>query len=114
MGDISLDGKLVETAYLRSEIVNEFGDRVYQTQGAGVACLYRDISTFSRAQNRVDITLDGILWFDAGTDVERGQVWYHPDEGYLQIERVTRAKRLLTDNTVQFIRCEVTKQRQVS
>lgn len=114
MGDISLDGKLVETAYLRTQGVNEYGDVVYKTAGTGVACLYRDISSFSKAQNRVDILLDGILWFDADTDVERGQVWYHPDEGYLQIERVTRAKRLLVDNTVQFIRCEVTKQRQVS
>lgn len=114
MGDISLEGKLVETAYLRSEIVNEYGDRVYQTAGDPVDCLYRDISSFSRAQNRVDILLDGILWFGADADIERGQVWYHPDEGYLQIEKVTRAKRLLADNTVQFIRCEVTKQRQIS
>lgn len=111
--DMSLDSRLVETASKVAVTRNEYGDTVYGASTSS-ACLYRDISTLNRAANREDITLDGYLWFAATEAVEKGDVYLHPDEGYLRIRRVTRAKKLLSDNTVAFIKCEVTKQRQIS
>lgn len=113
MSPINLDDKLVETATKVATTQNERGDTIY---GATTTsnCLYRDISSLNRIQNREDILIDGLLWFDGSESVERGDIYYHSSEGYLRIERVTRAKRLVADNTLQFVKCEVTKQRQVS
>lgn len=110
---ISLDDKLVETATKITVTRNEYGDVVYGATSSS-ACLYRDISLLQRQTNREEVNIDGLLWFGASENVERGDIYLHPDEGYLRIERVTRAKRLVADNTLQFIKCEVTKQRQVS
>lgn len=110
---IDLDDKLVETATKYAVQQNEFGDINY---GATTSydCLYRDISTLDHIANRDSVNIDGFLWFDSTTPVVRGDIFYHSSEGYLKIERVTRAKRLVADNTTQFIKCEVSKQRQLS
>ena len=110
---IDLDSKLVETATKYAITINENGDTVYGATSSS-ACLYRDISNLDRAANREEITLDGFLWFGASESVERGDIYYHSSEGYLRIERVTKAKRLVADNSLQFIKCEVTRQRQIS
>lgn len=110
---VSMDGKLVETATKITTTRNEYGDTVYGS-GTSVACLYRDISQLTRAANREEVALDGLLWFGADEDVSRGDIYQHPDEGYLRIERVIKAKRLVTSNERMFIKCEVTKQRQIS
>lgn len=110
---IDMDRLLVETATKVSVTRNEAGDTVYGTTTSS-PCLYRDISTLRRNQNRDEVILDGLLWFGAGESVAKGDIYYHPDEGYLRIERIIKAKRLVLDNTRQFIKCEVTRQRQVS
>ena len=110
---IDLNDRLVETASKVAITINEYGDQVYGTT-TPTPCLYRDISSLNRGANREDVTIDGFLWFGPTEPVERGDIYYHPDEGYLRIGRVTRAKRLLADNSVQFVKCEVTKQRQLS
>lgn len=110
---ISLNAKLVETATKVTITYNEFGDKVYGSTSS-VNCLYRDISTLTQIQNRNEISLDGYLWFSATEDVNKGDIYNHSDEGYLEIVRVIKAKRLVADNSLQFIKCEVAKQRQIS
>jgi hypothetical protein len=113
MSGINLDVHLIETAIKIVTTLNEDGDVNYGATSSS-ACLYRDISMLNRVQNRQEVTIDGLLWFAATENVQRGDIYNHPDEGYLRIEKVTRAKRLVGDGTTQFIKCEVTKQRQVS
>lgn len=111
-----MDRHLVETAQRVTSTRNKFGDIVYGAS-ASVDCLYRDISTLSRGNaNREEVDIDGLLWFKASEEqyAQRGAIYYHPDEGYLRIERVIVAKRLLRGAGKVFIKCEVTKQRQIS
>lgn len=110
---IDIDRHLVETATKVAVTKNEYGDKVYGATTTS-ACLYRDISRLQQIQNRNDVFIDGLLWFGADENVQRGDIYYHADEGYLQIEKITKAKRLLLGADTQFIKCEVTKQRQVS
>lgn len=110
---IDLDSKLVETATKVSITKNADGDINYGTTSES-PCLYRDISILNQAANRYDVTIDGLLWFGATEDVSRGDIYYHSSEGYLKIIKVVRAKRLVVDDTLQFIKCEVAKQRQIS
>lgn len=110
---IDLDIKLVETASKVAITTNQDGDINYGTT-TDSPCLYSDISTMEFGANRENVNIDGLLWFGADEDVSRGDVYYHSDEGYLRVVRITKAKRLLIDNSVQFYKCEVEKQRQVS
>lgn len=110
---IDLGPKLVETATKIVTTRNEAGDTVYGSSSSS-ACLYRDISILNRSTNFENVQIDGLLWFGPTEEVARGDIYYHPDEGYLRVERIVRAKRLVADNTLQFIKCEVSKQRQVS
>lgn len=110
---IDLDAKLVESATKYTITKNEYNDRVYGATSTS-ACLYRDISSLGQGSNRENVTIDGLLWFGADETVERGDIYYHSSEGYLRIVRVVRAKRLLLDDSLQFIKCEVAKQRQLS
>lgn len=104
---------LVETA-TRVEITrNESGDRNYQTTSSE-ACLFRDITSLTNTGNKELVGIEGILWFDAGSPAALGDIYYHPLEGYLEIKNRIRAKRLVADNTTQFIKCGVARTRQVS
>jgi hypothetical protein len=113
MSGIDIDRFLVETATRVETTYNEFGDVDYGSTSSE-ACLYRDISDFKQVPNRYEVGIDGILWLAASSSVARGDTYYHPDEGYLQIVKITKAKTFLTDNTHKFMRCLVSKQRQVS
>lgn len=110
---IDLDSKLVESASKVAITRNADGDINYGATTTS-ACLYRDISTLEKDTNRYSTNIDGFLWFNASEDVSRGDIYYHSNEGYLKITRVTKAKRLVADNSLQFIKCEIEKQRQVS
>jgi hypothetical protein len=110
---IDLDRFLVETATKVTTTINEDGDINYGGTTSS-SCLYRDISTLNHVANRQEVNIDGLLWFGAGENVSKGDIYYHADEGYLQITRITKAKRLIADNSPQFIKCEVLKQRQIS
>lgn len=110
---IDLTAKLVETATKVTVTRNEAGDTIYGSSTSR-PCLYRDISILSHTPNREHVEIDGLLWFDSNESIERGDIYYHPDEGYLRIEKIIRAKRLIADNALKFIKCEVTKQRQIS
>jgi hypothetical protein len=110
---MDMDRHLVETATKIVTTRNEAGDIVYGATSSR-PCLYRDISSIQRGQNREYTELDGLLWFQADEDVHRGDIYYHASEGHLRIERVVRAKSLVRGGGVNFIKCEVTRQRQIS
>lgn len=112
---IDIDRLLVETATRVTTTRDENGDLKYGST-ASVACLFRDVTSLSDVQNREEQGVDGILWFPASEAQYAviGAVYYHPDEGYLRIKSRIRAKRLVVDNTTQFIKCGVEHHRQVS
>lgn len=113
---VRMDAHLVETAQRVTTTRNAYGDLNFGAT-ASVACLYRDISTLSRGNaNREEVDIDGLLWFSSTEEAFalRGALYFHPDEGYLRIERRVVAKRLVRGGATVFIKCEVTKQRQIS
>lgn len=110
---ISLDDKLTETATKVVTTRNADGDVVYGSTSSS-RCMYRDMSSLQHAAGADQVTIDGLLWFGATEDVSKGDIYYHPSEGYLRIHRVIKAKDLLRENIVRFIKCEVYKQRQIS
>lgn len=113
MSDISLDDKLVETATKVAVTRNEFGDIDYGATTT-TPCLYRDQTSLLELANREEVTVDGILWFGASESVARGDIYYLATEGYLRVEKVIKAKTLVTDDTLKFIKCMVSKTRQIS
>ena len=110
---IDLASKLVETATKYTITRNEYGDTNYGAASSS-PCLYRDISILQSTGGQEQVNIDGLLWFGPTESVSRGDIYYHSSEGYLRIEKITKAKRLVADNTLQFIKCEVTKTRQIS
>lgn len=112
---IGLTVKLTETAQRVSRTTNAGGDSVYTT-GVAEPCLYRDISKYTHTGQTPAVTYDGWLWFDADSDVATEDIYYLPNEGaYVKVDEVVRAKRLVgTDHSVMFIKCGVSKHRQVS
>ena len=114
---MSLTPKLTEVAQLVSITVNQFGDRVYSTS-QDTNCLYRDISRMTQGGNRESVDYDGLLWFDAddATNPRVGNIYFLPAENtYVKVDEVVRAKDLLgSSHPIRFIKCGVTKQRQVS
>lgn len=108
-----LTAKLVQSAYKVSSGRNEWGDTTYQTAGTAIPCLYRDISAIAQTSNMETVQLDGLLWFDSDATVAKGDVYLLGTE-YIRIERVIIARSRLRENDIEFFKCEVTKQRQVS
>lgn len=111
--NIGITRFLVETATRVSITRNENGDRNFGLT-TSEACLFRDITSLSNNGNREQEGVEGILWFDASSPAQNGDIYYHPDEGYLKIISRIKAKRLVADNTTQFIKCGVAHHRQVS
>lgn len=107
-----LTAKLVQTASKVAVTRNEYGDPVYGTT-TSVPCLYRDISLLSRGSLGENLNIDGQLWFDADAVVAQGDV-YAIDGVYYRIEKVTIARSRLRANDIEFYKCEVSRQRQVS
>ena len=108
----NLDTKLVETCSIYPVTTNRYGDSVYGT-GVTQPCLFRDISTLTEANYQENINIDGIFWFKAGITANKGDVISYYGE-YYAIEKVIRAKRLLIFAQNSFIKCEVTRQKQIS
>lgn len=113
MSGIDIDRFLVETASRVAITRNENGDKNYGIT-TNEPCLFRDITSLNHVANRDQISVDGILWFNATSPAQNGDIYYHPDEGYLMIKSRIRAKRLVADNTTQFIKCGVNRHRQIS
>jgi hypothetical protein len=111
---INITPKLTQTAYKVSTSRNQYGDSVWGATGSAIPCLYRDISTLGQSSgNREEVTLDGLFWLDNDQTVNKADIYKIGTE-YIRIERVVEARDRLRGNAVAFIKCEVTKQRQIS
>ena len=109
-----LTAKLTQTAYRISTTRNVYGDDTWGATSAAIPCLYRDISILSRGNvNRDEVDIDGQLWFDSDQTIEKGETYLIGTE-YFRIEKVIIARDRLRDNEIRFIKCEVTRQRQIS
>jgi hypothetical protein len=108
-----LTAHLVQSAYKVSYGRNEYGDTNYTSASTASPCMYRDISSLTLASNQEGINVDGLLWFDNTESVAKGDIYLLGTE-YLRIERVIIARSRLRANDVEFYKCEVTRQRQVS
>lgn len=110
---IDIDRFLTETASKLVTTRNKFGDVDYGATSESL-CLYKDLSTLEQQANREETNLDGWLYLKASETVVRGDIYYHADEGYLRIEKIYKPKRNVIDQSVQWKKCEVSKQRQIS
>lgn len=112
MMSIGMEGKLVQSCTKITVTHNKYGDIEYGTT-EDRSCLYRDISLSTRSPNRGEIDVDGIFWFDATDDWALGDVLLFEGE-YYRVERLIKARRRVVDNSLKFIKCEVSRQRQIS
>jgi hypothetical protein len=111
---INITPKLTQTCYKVSTTRNQYGDSVWGATGSAIPCMYRDISTLGQSSgNREEVTLDGLFWLDNDQTVNKADIYKIGTE-YIRIERVIQARDRLRGNTLAFIKCEVTKQRQIS
>lgn len=110
---IDIDHLLVETVTPYGGAKNEYGDKQYSA-GTAEAALYRPISTLDQIGNRNEVAIDGILWLAADSTAEKGDIYYHADEGFLKLTRKLVAKTRVTNNRTKFLKFEVEKQRQLS
>lgn len=108
----NLDSKLVETSTIYPTTVNRYGDLVYGTP-VTVASLYRDISSLNEVNYQENILIEGQFWFKYNTSVNKGDVIKFSNEYYL-VEKIVRAKRLLLMAQGSFVKCFVSRQKQIS
>lgn len=111
---IDINRHLTQVATKYGTTRNVFGDVVMgaQTQSK---CLYQDISTLGNSQsNKYDTNISGLLWFGPGETIKRGDVYKLDTGDYVMIQQILLARTRVTDNTVKFIKCTVSKTMQVS
>lgn len=110
---MDIDDLLVQVATKVTSTYNIYGDRVAGATSQS-ACLYRDISTLTPSSgNRYGVDESGILWFSAGENVQHGDV-YLLDGVYYKVEQILMAQSRVTDNILRFIKCTVSRTRQIS
>lgn len=112
--DGDIDDLLVETATKVTVTRDGYGDIVYGNRTT-TNCLFRDMSVLSNSTaNRYEVTIAGILWFSASEDVNKGDVYLHENGDYYQIDHINRARARVLDNALKFIKCQVSRTRQIS
>lgn len=113
---MDIDSFLVESAVkVSTGAINIFGDIVEGASNPPSSCLFRDIQTLSPSQqHRYSVNVAGVLWFGAGEVVALGDVYLYNQQEYFKIENIVRAKTLVTDDQLMFIKCAVSRTRQVS
>jgi hypothetical protein len=109
---LSLQRKLVESCTIIPKISNRYGESDW---GVPVTerCLYRDISTLRQSGYMENVSIDGIFWFVPSTTARKGRFVSYGGE-FFEIMRVIKGKRLMLDNSIDFIKCEVIRVRQIS
>ena len=92
---------------------NRYGDLVLSPVGS-LLCLYRNIQQLNRGVNfREEIQIQGLFWFDGSATVKEGDVIGYGGQ-LLRIENLVTAKTLLTQNTVNFLKAQVSLYRAIS
>lgn len=87
---------------------NTSSDRVIENV-TDISCRWRDITSIRRNSHSETNDTDAMVWFaptsDADRQIARGDILLF-NEVYYQVERITQAKTLDSDDP-QFIKCEV-------
>lgn len=104
--------RLKESATQYTTTRNRYGDLVLANVGT-ISCLFRDISMLSNMNQREQVDIKGLFWFDPAATVAKGDVVGYQGQLY-RLEEVTRAKDLLKSDTIQFIKCTATLYRAIS
>jgi hypothetical protein len=109
---LSLQRKLVESCTIIPKTVNRYGDDVWGTP-VTTRCLYRDISTLHQVNYQESVTIEGIFWFPPTSTAIKGRFVSYGGE-FFEIMKVIKGKRTMLDNTIDFLKCEVIRVRQIS
>jgi hypothetical protein len=90
---------------------NEYGDIVY---GSPVVrkCRVREINDITRAEYREQLDADLMIWFAGTENVKINDVFIYQGD-YYRIDEINKARKGFQTN-IEFLRCLVSKQRQVS
>lgn len=92
---------------------NRYGDLVLTTVGS-LLCLYRNLQQLNRGVNyREEIQIQGQFWFDGSATVKEGDVIGYNGQLF-RVENLVTAKTLLTQNTVNFLKAQVSLYRAIS
>jgi hypothetical protein len=85
---------------------NAYGDYVAGAKTI-LPCHFRYITNIDRASNSEAINSDAMAWFEADSNVVKGNVFIIDDEGFI-VDKVIKARRL-RDPTVLFLKTELSK-----
>lgn len=114
MSVLDLSDKMVETCSKVQTTYNGYGDLVYGVVEANLPCLFRPIEAIQIANsNREEVTIDGMFWLRPTDGWDRGDIILYNGE-YFRIDKLIEARRRLVDNSLQFLKAEVYRSRQVS
>jgi hypothetical protein len=58
-------------------------------------------------------SIEGIFWFPPGSTAKKGSFVSYGAE-FFQIMKVIKGKRTMLDDSIDFLKCEVTRVRQIS
>lgn len=109
---LSLQIKLVKSCTIIPTTTNRYGDDVWGTP-VTTPCLYRDISTLHQVNYMENVTIDGLFWFPPDSTAVKGYFVSYGAE-FFKIMKVIKGKRLLVDDSTDFLKCEVIRVRQIS
>lgn len=113
MSLLNLEERMVETCSKVGNTYNEYGDQVFGVITANLKCLYRPMTTLQAGQNTEQVSIEGNFWLKPSDGWDRGDIILY--EGiYYRIDRLITARRRLVDNSIQFLKAEVYRTRQVS
>jgi hypothetical protein len=113
MSLLNLAERMVETCSKVGNTYDKHGDQVFGVVTASLPCLYRPMTTLQPATNAEQVTIEGTFWLRPADGWERGDIILF--EGvYYRIDRLITARRRLVDNSIQFLKAEVYRTRQVS
>lgn len=105
--------RLKESCTQYSVTRNGHGDLQLTNLGS-ILCLYRNIEQLNRGVNfREEVQIQGMFWFAGTATVNEGDVIGYNNQ-YFRIENIVKAKTLLTQNSLNFIKCQVSIYRTVS
>ena len=106
-----IDEYLVDSAYLVSVSRNTDADLVFGAE-TPLNCRWREEHQLRQVAGREAAETDAMAWFQVGSGVVAGSVIKY-DGIYYRVETLRKA-RVLGETDVQFIKCQMTKLRQVS
>lgn len=113
MSLLDLAERMTETCSKVGNTYDKHGDQVFGVITPSLPCLYRPMTTLQAGINTEQVTIEGTFWLRHTDGWDRGDIILY--EGvYYRIDRLITARRRLVDNSIQFLKAEVYRTRQVS